>query len=91
MSRPASMEIVTTSDGDVGTVIMRTATDVEVMHFDRPLGRGPWYFTAAQVIAADDATADSYVKRCDRLDQEVATEVRDEYRNQYLTAQRAQR
>ncbi len=75
-------QIVVLPCGDVGTIKHANASTAEVVHFDRALGRGPWVYPVSALKEADLFPADSYIKRCDRFDNQCSDEDRKRYRRE---------
>ncbi len=55
--------IVRLTDGSVGQVLRVDDDEVLVVHHDRWLGAGPWFFPRCQVFEASDEEAWAYAER----------------------------
>jgi hypothetical protein len=56
-------DIVVLDDGGVGEVTWANAHEIQVVHGDRTIGRGPWWMFQLQCRRADAATMDAYLAR----------------------------
>jgi hypothetical protein len=60
-------ELVVTPDNEVGRVVQVDGDEAQVIHEDRVMGRGPWYFATSTLLEPHADAAREYTEACAQL------------------------